>query len=515
MSDERVPNLTDFESPPRQSLDYRQLELHDDPIGDGGQGIVYRAEMPTDTPPDHIAVKEPAADSRTLDADDIQAFLAEANTWGTVDSREREKPRWEHSEHIVGVVDTGDELPWIALEYMDGGSLADRLEANPGGLPLQEALWIGECVCRGVELAHNYGIAHLDLKPANVLFRETPSGVWDIPKISDWGVAQVLAEQTHTTTGISVQYAAPEQFDADAFGDPDMLTDVYQVGALLYTMLTGSPPYTGGQAGIINDVVSTDLPAPPSTVRNGLPESADSVVLNALETEKPDRHRSIQMFQQELATLRSDLAEGDVRTNNETPVSGTTCSPSGTDTSSNDSYSSGDIQAYLGASDRRFDPLADGLATVEQADDLDLVTTSKQEVLQTGWPILDRLAVLAPWEMQIAIDVTTANDDVVSRYTYRTLRDIDMETWESWATTADPSRSRWVELFRSDEDTITSAGELETHLRETDRELSDLNNLVETELDRSDDGRLFRLHDKIGLEQQHLSFLQQYVRECL
>lgn len=304
MSDDQVPDISAFASPPRRSLEYQDIP-EGDPIGSGGQAMVSSVELTDQTPPTQVAIKEPLADSQTIDTDDIQAFLDEADTWKTVDRREREKPRWKEYEHIVGVVDTGETIPWIAMEYMDGGSLADRLETNPNGLPIDEALWIGECVCRGVEIAHNYGIAHLDLKPANVLFSETPGDVWDVPKVADWGLARVLAEQTGTMEALSIQYAAPEQFDPDEFGDPDTLTDVYQVGALVYAMITGEPPYTGSQPNVMRQVLSKDPPVAPGDVRNDLPVGVDELVSLAIEPEKADRCRSIETLEQALNAIRT------------------------------------------------------------------------------------------------------------------------------------------------------------------------------------------------------------------
>jgi serine/threonine protein kinase len=63
--------------------------------------------------------------------------------------------------------------------------------------------------------------------------------------------------------GLSVTYAAPEQFEPDEFGDPDMLTDIYQVGALVHAMLTGEPPYSGSQLSVMRDVVAPETPSPP------------------------------------------------------------------------------------------------------------------------------------------------------------------------------------------------------------------------------------------------------------
>jgi serine/threonine protein kinase len=293
-------------SPPRESLEYGQLKDDRTKIGSGGQGVVYRVNVSSHKLPEQIAVKEPAVGSDTIGIDDMEALQDEADTWETVDRREREKTRWKDSEHIVGVIDVGDEkLPWIAMEYMDGGGLDSRLDKSPNGGPMYTALWFGECICRGVEVAHNYGIAHLDLKPSNILFSKTPEDVWDVPKIADWGLSRVLTEQTETIEELSVLYAAPEQFNQEKFGDPDTLTDVYQVGALVYAMLTGDPPYTGEQASVMHDIVIGDDPTPPSEIRDDLPAAIDEVVLKALEKDKTDRYRNITDFEKALNEIRT------------------------------------------------------------------------------------------------------------------------------------------------------------------------------------------------------------------
>jgi serine/threonine protein kinase len=192
------------------------------------------------------------------------------------------------------------------MEYMDGGNLDARLDSNPDGLALPEALWVGERLRKGIGLAHNYGIAHLDLEPANVLFRKTKGDTWDVPKVADWGLARVLAEETGTMEVLSVEFAAPEQFEPDEFGDPDMLTDVYQAGAIVYALLTGRPPYTGSQLSVMKDIVDEDLPTAPSDHRPELDTAVDEVVLAALEQRKGDRYQGIHYFGDALEALRRD-----------------------------------------------------------------------------------------------------------------------------------------------------------------------------------------------------------------
>lgn len=305
MSEAGPPDLSELDRPPRRELSYAAVNGSEEQlIGEGGQAKVYAVPLDDPELPSRVAVKEPPG-SRTLGSDAIQEFLSEAETWARLDDLERRKPRWHEYEHIVGIVDTGDDIPWIAMEYLDGGTLADRLESEDGGLPLDEALWIGECVCRGLKLAHTYGIAHLDLKPANVLFRPVDDG-WDVPKIADWGLARVLFEHSGSMDARSELFGAPEQFEPDEFGTPDELTDVYQAGALVYALLTGEPPYTGSRLSLIQNVLASDPPVPPSEHRPAVPQAIDSVVLKALTTDKRDRLPTVVDLERALQTARLD-----------------------------------------------------------------------------------------------------------------------------------------------------------------------------------------------------------------
>lgn len=106
MSDPPVPDLAAAASPPRQSLSYEDLEISEEPFGAGGQAIVYEATLTGDDEPSKVALKEPKLE-RAITNDVAESFLHEAATWQTIDRREREKPRWNEYEHIVGVIDTG------------------------------------------------------------------------------------------------------------------------------------------------------------------------------------------------------------------------------------------------------------------------------------------------------------------------------------------------------------------------------------------------------------------------
>jgi len=243
-----------------------------------------------------VAVKQPRLEG-TLRADAVDEFVAEAEQWSKLDD----------GDHVVGVVDWGTEpLPWIALERMDGGSLAERI----GRLSTAEALWIAVCAADGVWSAHRRGVAHLDLKPENVLFRTTDHGVWDVPKVSDWGLARLLLEASTTVEGLSPRYASPEQFEPETYGPPDDASDVYQLGTIVHELLTGEPAFDGAATTVMERHLSAE-PTPPTAVDPTLPAAADDVVLGALAKEKADRYESMLDFRRDLEALFARVADGD------------------------------------------------------------------------------------------------------------------------------------------------------------------------------------------------------------
>lgn len=283
----RIPPSEELTSSPEpidaRLEDFKELEI----IGSGGNADVTKQSYQGQGP-DVVALKQPRM-QETMSISSMEQFTEEAQTWEKLDDH----------PHIVGVLDYDSEpFPWIALEYMDCGSLGERLE-NIGPV---EALWTNHCVARAVRHAHRRGVAHLDLKPENVLLTSTGPSWWDTPKVADWGLAKMLLDHSQSVEGLSPHYAAPEQFDSDRFGPADDLTDVYAIGVLVYASLVGEPPFTGSSASVMKDIVS-EPPTPPSEQVSKLPVGTDKVVLQALAKSKEDRYESVLDLRRDLETL--------------------------------------------------------------------------------------------------------------------------------------------------------------------------------------------------------------------
>lgn len=166
--------------------------------------------------------------------DDLVRFLAEAEAVAQL----------QHP-NIVQIFETGTQsgLPWFSLEFVDGGSLADKVRANP--LPPVEAAAFVEQIAKGIQAAHDRGIIHRDLKPDNVLL--TTSGV---PKVTDFGLAKRIeggSGLTHTGSLMGTpSYMAPEQ--AEGQTNIGVAADVYALGGILYRLVTGRPPFQAATA---------------------------------------------------------------------------------------------------------------------------------------------------------------------------------------------------------------------------------------------------------------------------
>jgi mono/diheme cytochrome c family protein len=182
--------------------------------------------------------------------------------------------------NFVQVFEVGEVngRPFFSMEYVDGGSLADRITQRP--LSPRHAAELIETLARAVHAAHQRGIVHRDLKPSNVMM--TGDGV---PKIADFGLAKRLGgEPGHTQTGEILgtpSYMAPEQAEGKKEIGP--ATDVYALGAMLYELLTSKPPFEGTSGLDWLRVVTTQEPIPPSQLAHAVGRDLEAICLKCLE----------------------------------------------------------------------------------------------------------------------------------------------------------------------------------------------------------------------------------------
>lgn len=255
-------------------------------VGSGGNGTVNKCRSPHGT---IIALKQPRFQGETLNAEVVDKFVREALTWAKLDDH----------ENIVSVHDVGRKpLPWIAMEYVEGGNLNEVI----GDVDFETATEIAIGIANSVRHAHRRGVAHLDLKPENILITEAAGEGSPVPKVTDWGLAKMLIDHSQSVEGYTPRYAAPEQFDPETYGAPDDYTDIYQVGTLVYELYTGQVPFEGAPAKIMHAVLNED-PAPPSKVDSSLPAELDNILLRTLEKEKNRRYETFVNFRNNLSDL--------------------------------------------------------------------------------------------------------------------------------------------------------------------------------------------------------------------
>jgi tRNA A-37 threonylcarbamoyl transferase component Bud32 len=250
------------------------------PIGEGGMGVVYRAE--------HVLLKRPAAikllqPELTQNQDMVARFFNEARAATAI-----------RHPGIVEVFDFGvgsDGVAYIVMELLDGESLARRL-GRGGPIPALRAIQLGRQIAGALAAAHGQGIIHRDLKPDNVFLvadPEVPGG--ERIKLLDFGIAKLAAEPTNMTktrTGALMgtpTYMAPEQCRGVQV---DHRADLYSLGCILFECVCGRPPFVGEGVG---DVLSAHIHVPPPAPRQLalVPPTLDALILRLLAKAPGDR----------------------------------------------------------------------------------------------------------------------------------------------------------------------------------------------------------------------------------
>ena len=200
--------------------------------------------------------------------------------------------------NIVRVYDAGeaDGRPFIVMEYVPGASLADA-----GRLSVARAVDLGVQACAGLQHAHDAGLVHRDVKPANLLVRDD-----GVLKIVDFGIARAAESTRHTQIGTllgTAAYLAPEQI---AGADATAASDLYSLGAVLYELLTGRPPYSFSSLGELAAKQSEGLVEPVRDVEPSVPVEVEAAVMHALARDPRFRPASTAELAQELSPHRHD-----------------------------------------------------------------------------------------------------------------------------------------------------------------------------------------------------------------
>jgi WD40 repeat protein/serine/threonine protein kinase len=265
-------------------------EIHEE-LGRGGMGVVYRAVQTALNRP--VALKMILAGSHA-GAVERERFRREAQAVASL----------QHP-NIVQIFEIGDASghPYLALELVEGGSLAQQLVGNPWGA--RDAAELVELLSRAVHYAHTQGVVHRDLKPGNILLAKTkslPAAFHSarnaIPKVTDFGLAkridETVAPDGATKTGAVMgtpSYIAPEQASGKTreIGPP---ADVYALGAILYELLTGRPPFRGETPlDTVLQVINED-PVSPKSLQSNVPWDLQTICLKCLMKSPAKRYPS-------------------------------------------------------------------------------------------------------------------------------------------------------------------------------------------------------------------------------
>ncbi|MCJ7572084.1 MAG: serine/threonine protein kinase [Candidatus Thermoplasmatota archaeon] len=261
---------------PIQLSQYNDIFL----IGSGGFSYVYGAKRIKDGK--RVAIKIP----KTTDKQMGKSFIRELNNWVGL----------KHP-NIVEIYDYNIlPIPYIEMEICDSS-----LDKKKIPLDTLDAIKIIQEICEGIKYAHKKKIVHLDLKPQNILIKE------GIIKITDWGMSKLITEHGMTTIGLSLPYAAPEQF-SKKFGEKDQQTDIWQLGVLFYYLITGNLLFSGSDyVEYAEKITSKNINK--SLKKNDIPIDVAPIIGKCLEKDKKNRYKTINQVQKDLKKLTNDIIQ--------------------------------------------------------------------------------------------------------------------------------------------------------------------------------------------------------------
>ncbi len=266
-------------------------------LGSGGMGTVYRAQ---DIRLDRQAALKLLPDASLFDKDTLLRFRNEARSASSL-----------NHPNICTVYDAGEDngIPYIAMELLDGQTLAEKIDGHP--LPTETILRIGIEVCDALQCAHEKGIVHRDLKPSNIFITSRGDA-----KLLDFGVSkQLKVEATNASTvatTLTMQgqvvgtapYMSPEQLQGRKV---DARTDLFSLGAVFYEMATGLQAHRGDSTATILAEILRGEPRPVRLLNPEIPAELQRVIRKALEKDPADRYQSAKELMIDLRRLAKDL----------------------------------------------------------------------------------------------------------------------------------------------------------------------------------------------------------------
>ena len=207
--------------------------------------------------------------------------------------------------HIVPVFawgETGDGMYYIAMEYLRGGTLKERIMSK-GALPARTAAAVALQIAEALQAAHEQGMIHRDIKPRNILITDSGN-----VKVADFGIAHAAEASTISDLGDilgSVKYMSPEQ----AIGEPvGPESDLYSLGVVLYEMLTGRVPFEVATPTDVPIKHAEEPPPHPKEINPKVPEGTDALVMKLLATDPADRYASAGELIEDLRRVRKGLS---------------------------------------------------------------------------------------------------------------------------------------------------------------------------------------------------------------